>query len=69
MSCSVLEEHAASVLVVEWEQVRLSTLKMEAASFYRTLVPIYESTWHHITADSNLDVQYRDNLESYTVYW
>jgi hypothetical protein len=31
-----------------------SALKMEAASSSKTLVTIYQNTWHHIPEESNL---------------
>jgi hypothetical protein len=40
---------------------------MEAAGCYKTVVPIYKTTWHHITEDSNLNVHCRvtSNLTQY----
>jgi hypothetical protein len=50
-SCSVvLEEPAASVFR------RKSTLKMEAASSYETLVNFYETTLHHTSEDKNFQL-------------
>jgi hypothetical protein len=49
-SSVVLEKSAASIF--KWN----STLKMEAASSYETLVNFYETTLHHISEDSNLQL-------------
>ena len=36
---------------------RTENLKMQALGFNETLVPVYQTTRHHITEESNLDSQ------------
>jgi hypothetical protein len=44
----------------------LSTLMMDAAGSSKTLVPIYQSTWHHIPDDCCL---YNAELQSFFYYF
>jgi hypothetical protein len=38
---------------------------MQALGFNETLVPVYQTTRHHITEESNLDFQRCDNLTTH----
>jgi hypothetical protein len=56
----------SEILVVESIKIKFqrsllspcSTLKMEATGSSATLVPIHQSTWHHIPGDSNLNSRF-----------
>lgn len=49
---SILEEPVASILKVEERRNRY--LKMEMGGSPETLVPICQTTWHHILEDHDL---------------
>jgi hypothetical protein len=42
-----------------------TTLKMEAARSSKMLVPIYQTTWHHIPEDPNHNIHSHENIKSY----
>jgi hypothetical protein len=42
------------ICCLKLERVYSSVLKMEAAGSFKTLVNMYQSTWHHIPVGNNL---------------